>query len=168
LSVALLRVDDRLVHGQVLVAWGQALRPAGFLVIDDALAADELERMLLVSSGGESVVEVLDTAAGAERLLAEQARAEPLVVLLRGLREAVVLARALHERGGSLPPVNLGGLHYAPGRDRVHDYVYLDAADRAALAGLAGLGVRVTVQDVPATRPFDAPAEWSRGAGAGA
>ena len=59
-----------------------------------------------------------------------------------------------------LPSINLGGLHYAPGKSREHDLVYLDAVDRAALRALEALGVRVIVQDVPSTVPFDVPADW--------
>jgi PTS system mannose-specific IIB component/fructoselysine and glucoselysine-specific PTS system IIB component len=161
LSVALVRVDDRLVHGQVLLAWGAHLHPARYWIADDALAQNEFERMLLESSGGEVPVEVLTFAAASERLASPAPAHGATVVLVRGLAEALTLARAVDARGGRIAELNLGGLHYAAGKERVHDYVYLDAADRAALAALARLGTRVFVQDVPATRPFTAPATWA-------
>jgi mannose/fructose/N-acetylgalactosamine-specific phosphotransferase system component IIB len=51
-----------------------------------------------------------------------------------------------------VPTFNVGGLHYAPGKDKVHDYVYLDAADRAAARALLARGIALPVQDVPASR----------------
>ena len=160
MSLALVRVDDRLIHGQVLLGWGPALDPARYVVVDDGLAADPFERALLEGSVGTVPLEVLALEAAVPRLAALTSAPEPTIVLVRSLPEAARLAGAL-ARAGALPrAVNLGGLHYAPGKSRVHDAIYLDHADRAALAALAGLGVRVVVQDVPATRPFDAPADW--------
>jgi len=160
LSLALLRVDDRLIHGQVLLGWGPSLDPARYVVVDDGLSADPFERALLEASASGTPVEVLGVELAATRLAALADEPHATVVLVRALPEAARLAGALG-RAGALPQaINLGGLHYAPGKDRVHDVVYLDRADRAALAALADLGVRVVVQDVPATRPFDVPPDW--------
>jgi len=154
------RVDDRLIHGQVLLGWGPALDPARYVVVDDGLAGDPFERALLEASASGTPVEVLGVELAATRLAALSAEPVATVVLVRALPEAARLAGALG-RAGALPQaINLGGLHYAPGKTRVHDAVYLDRADRAALAALADLGVRVVVQDVPATRPFDVPPDW--------
>ena len=160
MSLALVRIDDRLIHGQVLLGWGPALDPARYVVVDDGLAADPFERALLEASASGTPVEVLGVELAAARLAALSAEPAATVVLVRALPEAARLAGALG-RAGALPQAfNLGGLHYAPGKTRVHDAVYLDRADRAALAALADLGVRVVVQDVPATRPFDVPPDW--------
>lgn len=160
MSVALVRVDDRLLHGQVLIAWGCALAAARYLIVDDALAHSPFERSLVESCGGEAPVEVTTLASGAPRLVAEALRPGATVVLVRGLPQALDLVRAVRAAGGTLDRVNLGGLHHAAGKERVHDYVYLDAADRTALGALRDLGVRVSVQDVPAATPFEAPAAW--------
>jgi mannose/fructose/N-acetylgalactosamine-specific phosphotransferase system component IIB len=159
-SVALVRIDDRLLHGQVLIAWGCALAVQRYLIVDDPLAQSAFERSLVESCGGDVPVEITDLATGAARVVAEAARPGTTVVLLRGLPQALDLARAVRAAGGTLDHVNLGGAHHAAGKERVHDYVYLDAADRAALAALHAMGVRVSVQDVPAATPFEAPASW--------
>jgi PTS system mannose-specific IIB component/fructoselysine and glucoselysine-specific PTS system IIB component len=159
-SVALVRVDDRLLHGQVLIAWGCALGVVRYLIVDDELAQSAFERQLVESCGGECPVETSDLASAPARILAEAARPGAAVVLVRDLPRALELARAVRGAGGTLDRVNLGGAHHAAGKERVHDYVYLDATDRDALAGLAALGVRVSVQDVPAATPFEAPAAW--------
>lgn len=160
MKLALVRVDDRLIHGQVLLGWGPSLDPARYVVVDDGLAADPFERALLESSALGTPVEVLSIELAATRLATLTLQGEKTVVLVRALPEAARLAAALERVGAGLTAINLGGLHYAPGKTRVHDVVYLDRADRAALAALERLGVRVVVQDVPATRPFDAPPDW--------
>ena len=62
-------------------------------------------------------------------------------------------ALALVTAGARITAFNVGGLHYAPGKDKVHEFVYLDAADRAVARALLARGVALSVQDVPASRP---------------
>lgn len=161
MSVALVRVDDRLLHGQVLLGWGCALDAVRYIIVDDALADSAFERALVESCGGDCPVEIVNAAAGAALVVAERAREGAAIVLVRGLTQALDLVRAVRAVGGAIDIVNLGGMHHATGKERVHDFVYLDAADRAALGELASLGVRVRVQDVPAATPFLAPAAWA-------
>ncbi len=160
MSVALVRVDDRLLHGQVLIAWGCALAVQRYLIVDDPLAQSAFERTLVESCGGDTPVEIRGLAEGSARVIAEAARPGAAVVLVRGLPQALDLVRAVRAAGGTLDHLNLGGAHHAAGKERVHDYVYLDAADRAALLSLHELGVRIRVQDVPVATPFEAPAAW--------
>jgi PTS system mannose-specific IIB component len=160
LSLAWIRVDDRLIHGQVLLAWGPSLSPDRYAVVDDPLAHDPFQSALLAATTGGLPVDVLSEADVATRLVALAEGPDATFVLVRGLPEAARLAFALDKAGHPPPFINVGGLHYAPGKERVHDAVYLDAADRRALAELARLGVRVVVQEVPATRPMDAPEAW--------
>ena len=149
MSWALQRVDDRLIHGQVVVAWGHHLRPRRIWVVDDAAAGNAWERDLLASAapGVEVRVATLAEAAGA---WAGEAEAEGAAFLLvRSLESAL----ALLEAGAMFATLNLGGVHYAPGRSKVNEYVYLDAADRARARRLIERGVALVVQDVPASRP---------------
>ena len=148
MSWVLHRVDDRLIHGQVVVAWGHHLRPRRIWVVDDASAANDWERELLADAAPGVDVQVIPVAEGL-RIHPEEAAAEgPAMLLVRDLRTAL----ALVEGGARVPTLNLGGLHYTPGRSRINDYVYLDEEDRARCRRLMALGVRLDVQDVPASR----------------
>ena len=160
MSVPLVRIDDRLLHGQVLIAWGSALAVQHYLIVDEALAQSAFERTLISSCGGGVPVDIVGPEEGAAHLIAAAARPGATLVLVRGLPQALDLVRAVRAAGGTLDHLNLGGAHHAVGKERVHDYVYLDAADRAALTALLALGVRVSVQDVPAATPFDVPGSW--------
>lgn len=149
MSWVLHRVDDRLIHGQVVVAWGQRLSPARIWVVDDASAANDWERDLLASSAPGVEVRVLSVEAAAAGYAAEAAAAGGAFLLVRDL----ATARRLVEAGATVPSFNLGGLHYAPGKSKVNEYVYLDADDRREARALLDRGVTLEVQDVPASRP---------------
>jgi len=149
MSWLLHRVDDRLIHGQVVVAWGQRLRPQRMWVVDDASAASAWEREQLESAAPGIAVRVLPVAQAAAEHAVAAAAPGGAFLIVRDLRTAL----ALVEAGAAVERFNLGGLHYAPGKDRVNEYVYLDADDRAAARALVARGVSLEVQDVPAARP---------------
>lgn len=151
MGIVLLRIDERLIHGQVLLGWGRSLRPDRYLVVDDELAQSDWEQDLYRLT--------LDGAADARFLSVNQARAE-LPALKAAPERTVVLTRgatAMAElaRGGLLSGerVNVGGIHFRPGRTEVRSYIHLDEQDRAALRELRDEGAQVTGRDLPDTTP---------------
>ena len=156
----LVRVDNRLVHGQVLEAWVPALRVRALLVADDEAAGDTLTRaaMGLAISDGLSL-EVLPMAEAARRLAPGGSGVGPgTLVLLREVASASQLAAA----GVLLPRLNLGNVHFREGRRPVSPTVYLDAGELALLEALAGAGSEIEVRAVPSEAPAFLPALRSR------
>jgi PTS system mannose-specific IIB component/fructoselysine and glucoselysine-specific PTS system IIB component len=150
MTVALVRVDDRLVHGQVVVGWGRPLRAAFVVVVDDALAASEWEQELYrMGMPPELTLEFATVAQAAARRGAWEADPRPGMILLGDIGTATALAAG----GVRFPALNLGGVHHRPGRTERLPYVFLSDAEFAELSALAASGVEVTAQDVPTTRP---------------
>lgn len=149
MSWALHRIDDRLIHGQVLVAWGARLDPARIWVVDDGVAASAWERDLFREAAPGIDVRVASVAEAAASHAEEAAAPRAAFLLVRDL----ATAQRLVEAGATVAEWNLGGLHYAPGKEKVNDYVYLDDQDREAAKALRAAGARLIVQDVPASRP---------------
>lgn len=147
MSIQLFRIDERLIHGQVIMGWGRELRFRRYLVVDDRLAEDLWEQELYalnVDAGSE--VEFSSVEEARERLgawLADDVRS----VLLT--RDPAHMARIA--AGGLLAgrEVNVGGLHHRPGKVEVRSYIHLDDADRAALRELDAEGVQVSGRDLP-------------------
>jgi mannose/fructose/N-acetylgalactosamine-specific phosphotransferase system component IIB len=151
-GVALVRVDNRLVHGQVLEAWLPALDAHGILVADDEAAGNVLARSAMTLAIPPKVsFQVLRLQAAAELLKPGGAgpQAERTLVLLRDVRDAV----ALHELGVPIPRLNLGNVHFGAGRKQVTPSVFLDQGELEALSRLASEGTQVEVRAVPAEPP---------------
>lgn len=148
MSWVLHRVDDRLIHGQVVIAWGHQFHPRRIWVVDTAAAADPWERDLLRSAAPGVEVRVVGVAEAAAAWGDEAAAEGAAMLLVRDLATAL----ALVESGAAVASFNLGGLHYAPGKTRVNDYVFLNDGDREAARALLARGVGLLVQDVPASR----------------
>lgn len=150
MGIVLFRVDERLIHGQVTLGWGGRLGSVRYIVVDDVLPARATERDLYALGVPERAVAEFYTVEEARgRLKAWAADETPSVLLTRDLDHMLRLARE-----GALTGqiVNLGGLHYAPGRSRVLPYLFLDDADRARVAALLSEGVEVSAQDLPKSR----------------
>lgn len=149
MSWVLHRIDDRLIHGQVLIAWGHRYAPRRLWLVDDATAADAFERELWSTAAPDLEVRVASVEEAAAAHAAEAGAAGNAFLLVRDLKTAL----ALIEAGAEIRTWNVGGLHYAPGKDKVNEYVYLDHDDRRAARALLTRGVALEVQDVPASRP---------------
>jgi len=150
MPIVLLRVDERLIHGQVTVGWGTHLHPDRIVVVDDELSRSTWEQELY-SLGLPSDVEMVfeDVATARAHVADWRAAAARTIVLTRD----IATMRRLAE-GGVLhgDEVNIGGIHYAPGRVAVLPYVYLSDEERRELGRLAGEGVGVTARDLPGSR----------------
>lgn len=146
MSLLLVRVDDRLVHGQVTQGWGSHLRPDRLVVVNDAVASDRWERELYEASAPEGmIVSVLALAEAPGRVEAWLEKGEGLLLLVDTPADAL----RLYESGISFEILNLGGLHSREGRKRILPYLSVDDNDIAALARLRESGVRIECADVP-------------------
>ncbi len=150
MSVALYRIDDRLIHGQVVVGWGQRLGIGFIVLVDDEVRANEWEQELYRMGVPPSVEVIFAGVAEAGARLAEWERDSRKGIVLTGDVGAMAALCAV------MPPpqrVNLGGIHARDGRTERLRYVFLNPEEVAALRALATQGVEVTAQDVPTARP---------------
>lgn len=146
MGIVLTRLDERLIHGQVVLGWGSQIRPDRYVVVDDDLAASEWEQELYRLGAGDAEVAFHTVAEARDRLAEWRASAPRTVVLLRDVATLLRLAEGGTLRGQG---VNLGGLHHGSGRRQVLPYLHLSGEDLSALASLEGDGVQVWAQDLP-------------------
>jgi mannose/fructose/N-acetylgalactosamine-specific phosphotransferase system component IIB len=148
--IDLYRVDDRLVHGQVVVGWGQPLDVTYVVLVDDAIACSEWEQELYRMGAPPEMEVAFESVDGALAHLAEYQSRPGHGILLVGDVETM---RRLVEGTGSITRVNLGGIHHRVGRAARLRYVFLAPDEEASLRDLAARGVTVTAQDVPSAAP---------------
>ncbi len=150
MTIVLLRVDERLIHGQVVVGWGNQLRPTKYVVIDDELAASSWEQDLYKLAVPSKTDVAFLTRAEACEAIAEM-KDDPearIVMLLRTLDTARTLAQDGVLEGMVL---NLGGLHHRDGCNALRGYLHLNEDDRQALADIKHHGLELVGQDLPSS-----------------
>lgn len=159
MSVLLFRVDERLIHGQVVVGWARSLNPRRIIVVDDELAGDPQEQSIYRTGLPDGIRADFWTERQArEELPAAVASREAAFVLTSSLGSMARIAR----NGVRIAEINVGGIHRREGRRRVLPYVSLDETDMRLIEELEKEGVRVIGQDVPTAPPVRL-AERARG-----
>jgi D-glucosaminate PTS system EIIB component len=150
-SVELYRIDDRLIHGQVVVGWGQPLDLQFIVLVDDEVAASEWEQELYRMGVPPEMDVFFESVSAAAQHLLDYQRDGRRGLLLTGDIDTM---RRLIETTNGIRAVNLGGIHHRLGRVQRLRYVFLSPEEESQLRSLSARGIDVTAQDVPAARPL--------------
>lgn len=148
MPIEVYRIDDRLVHGQVVMGWGQPLELRFIVLVDDQVAESAWEQDLYRMGVPPEMTVHFESVTSALRRLDGYRRLPEPGLLLTG---STATMRALVEGGAAITQVNVGGLHHRAGRSPHLRYVFLDAAEEADLRAIGARGVAVSAQDVPGT-----------------
>jgi len=149
MSIALFRIDDRLIHGQVVVGWGQPLDCTFIVLVDDEVRNSDWEQDLY-KMGVPPHIEIIfaSVSEAAERLPGWESDTRVGILLVPDIDTAAALAG----QSDRVKRLNVGGIHHRTGRTERLRFVYLTEDERAKLRQLAASGVEVTAQDVPTAR----------------
>ena len=151
MSLVLNRIDDRLIHGQVVVGWGQTLGIDFIVLVDDEVAESEWEQDLYRMAVPPEIEVVFAATEAAGARLAEWNARSDRGILLTG--DIATMARLFAADESVVRHINVGGLHHRPGRVQRLPYVFLTESEATQLRALAAAGADVTAQDVPTTAP---------------
>ncbi|MCU0504289.1 MAG: PTS sugar transporter subunit IIB [Chloroflexi bacterium] len=150
MTLRLVRVDDRLIHGQVVAVWLRAVGADRIVIVDDRVAADPfLVDVLTLAAPIGVPVEVLDVASAAPRVTARASAHDACFVLVKSPVTALALLRA----GVPIGAVNLGGIGAGPGRRPLYRTISASDEERAALREIEALGTPVEIRIVADDRP---------------
>ena len=154
MPIELHRIDDRLIHGQVVVGWGQPLELRFLVLVDDEVAASEWEQELYrMGVPPDMRVEFVSVAQAVAKYATFAADPKPGMLLTGDIDTMARLCVAIP----ALRRVNLGGVHHRAGRAQKLRYIFLTGEEEAELRAMASNGVEISAQDVPAARviPLD-------------
>lgn len=149
MSLVLTRIDNRLIHGQVLEAWVPTVNANCILVANDEVAGNPFQKLLMeaaVPSGLKVVISPIGDLACRYR---QGEFADYRVLLLfAGSHDALIA----HEQGLRFDDLNLGNMHAGEGKLRLCCTISLTKEDIENLQSLEQQGVRITSQCIPSDR----------------
>jgi len=152
MSVVLVRVDQRLLHGQVVEGWVPSLKVDGVVVADDKTAGDPISTIALTAACPAKVKLSVLTLADAAAASACGALPGKRTLVLVG---TVAALDRIWSAGLRAEQVNVGNVPVAEGRARVTNSVALSADEVKVLDRIADGGVPVEVRAVPKERATD-------------
>jgi len=150
MSLDLVRVDDRLIHGQVVVGWGRELKPDLVVLADDEVAANEWEQKLYALGVPPAMRVEFATIEEAARSVDTWAHDSCKTIII--LSDIDSLQR-LCNSAPIIRKVNLGGVHNDGDRQQHLPYLFLSEAEVGQLRLLAMRGIEITAQDLPNSEP---------------
>lgn len=152
--VSHMRIDDRLIHGQIVTAWISDSKAGEILVADDLAAKDPTQQMLLkLAVPAKIKLQIMTIADAAEVLKSDQSETKMLLIV-RNPKTAL----ELFERGFYIESVNVGNIsnsRSAVGRKRLLPYIYVEPADVENLKAIAAKNIRLDVRAVPNDKSMD-------------
>ena len=151
MSLRLVRVDDRLIHGQVVAVWLRAIGADRIVIVDDTVARDDfLVEVLTLAAPSGVTVEVHDVATGAPRVAELAAGPEAVFVLVKTPLAALALRRA----GVVFDVLNVGGMGAGPGRRSLYRTISASDEEREAFREIEAMGTAVEIRIVVDDRPI--------------
>ncbi len=148
----ILRIDDRLIHGQVLVGWANQHPIKHFIVGNDEIAENDWEKdLLMMAVPPHQDAKILSLKATTEYINTHLDSPEMAMVLIKGPEDLKQMAR----NGLKLKEVNVGGIHFNEGRKEILSYLFLSDDEISLFRQLMAEGFTFTCQDVPTGHQFD-------------
>jgi PTS system mannose-specific IIB component len=152
------RVDNRLIHGQVIESWLPFTKSRTVVVVNDEIAADPLRQEIMGLAIPRGVLARFFAVSEAARRLGQEPPGEedPNVLVLFA---TCCDAQAAWEEGLAFMRLNIGNLHYGPGKRQICSHVALSEVDQACLAFFSRKGVKLDFRCVP-SEPVQVEKSW--------
>ncbi|NLI98973.1 PTS sugar transporter subunit IIB [bacterium] len=150
----IIRVDDRLIHGQVVVGWAIPLCIEEIILISDRIDEDAWLKKTLLSAASALAddidIEIL-TKKNFINVLKTKSPDKKIMVVIESIEDAVYLVKS----GFSISMLVLGGIHAKSGREMFLPYLYLDSTEMRAILDLAKEGIKIVAKDLPGSKEVD-------------
>ncbi|MBI5233015.1 MAG: PTS sugar transporter subunit IIB [Deltaproteobacteria bacterium] len=146
--VFLTRVDDRLLHGQIMATWVPFLKADTVVVASDEVASSAIRKAAIMSCAYAGFMVKVETIKAAAEDVTNVGLSNSRVILIVATLDDAV---RLYEQGFRFKSLNIGNLHHdsSEGSRHVTDSVSLNTEDYELICRLEKLGVDIDFSDVP-------------------
>ena len=150
MELQLFRIDDRLIHGQVVIGWAQHLNSDTIVLGDDSVADNEWEKELYLSIVPDRIQAfVLKIDQLAQEMKNDNNNWGKTIILVNSpFSVEKLLAQDVLVR-----EVNVGGIHFKDGRKELLPYLFLNEEEINSFRRLMDRGITFFCQDVPTAKP---------------
>lgn len=150
--IDLVRVDDRLIHGQVAVGWAAAVGANTILVVNDAAQADRTQATALKLGTPAGITLYIRSVAESGEIIQNFATAKKsrVLVILKNIPDAASL---IDSSGGAITALNVGGQRAEEGCIKLTDHTAVSDEGFRALSMLHDSGIAIDLRMLPRDTP---------------
>ena len=150
--MVLVRIDDRLIHGQVVENWMKFLKINHVIVVNDFVASDRMQKTLFsMAVPDHAKISILTITQAKEAILNGQFEGDKAMLLLVSPQDVLNLIN----KGVRIKEVNVGGMHYSPDKKQILKAISVSKEDIQAFQELDKLGVHLEARMVPDDEKID-------------
>lgn len=145
--MTLVRIDNRLIHGQIIETWLPHTGAKAVIVANDELAGDALQQEIMSLAIPQNVESVFVSIEGLanEVMQLMDVGSTPVLVLFSSCPDA----KRAYDHGFGYESLNIGNVHYSPGKKQISPSVALSDEDESCLKQLSKKGVDLDFRCVP-------------------
>jgi len=146
MPIVLVRIDDRLVHGQIVESWLKIMNVDTLLVVSDVVAQDATQQILMSMAVTENVELVIKNLKDAtDAIKGGQYAKEKTMVLTVSPSDVLYMIN----NGVNFKSVNVGGMHFINGKRRLLYNLFVDDNDVENLYEIYNRGVEIEGRILP-------------------
>ena len=144
--IQLIRIDDRLLHGQVAYSWKAGLRYQAIIISDDDVANDDLRKNILkMASPSDVKVGIKNIDESIRMINNPKLKDVKIFVIVSNPKSAYRLYEKINEK----PDLNIGGMMKKINTREFSSAVYFDDEDYSYIEKIKNLGVNIDVRQTP-------------------
>jgi mannose/fructose/N-acetylgalactosamine-specific phosphotransferase system component IIB len=159
MPIILYRVDERLIHGQVVVGWGNRLNFDHLVLVNDQVASNPWERELYFSCVPPEIKTTILSVPQAVGQIKQNGFTQDKTVILVDSPFDIL---RMTEKGVKIDAVNVGGVHAKSGRRKILPYLFLSPEEISAFKRIISSGIKCECRDVPLAEKHDLSALFDR------
>ncbi|BAK20517.1 PTS sugar transporter subunit IIB [Melissococcus plutonius] len=145
MDIRLVRIDDRLLHGQVATVWTKATKINRILIVSDKVAEDILRKNLLIQAAPpEVLVNILPIQKMIDIYLDERFDHFKAMLLFTNPTDVVRIIKG----GIKITEINVGGMSFQIGKQMITNAIAVDQTDIAAFNYLHNQGIQLEIRKV--------------------
>lgn len=152
MSIVLARIDDRLIHGQVVEGWLKVVQANHIIIVSDEVSKDKMQQTLMSMAVPKDIkvsCYSVDDAAG--RILDGSLAKDRLLLLFSCPKDV----RRLLDKGVKISSVNVGGMHFSSGKKQLLPTMSVDDEDAENLLEIRKRGIELEGRVIPVAEKTD-------------
>ena len=151
MEISVFRIDDRLIHGQIITAWIAYADAKTIIVADDKAAKDEFQQSLLKMATPDSIDLKILSVDDAIAFVQSGEGEGKVLLLMRGPESALKFIEA----GIKKDQINVGNMNMKKGKTKVLGNLWVFPEDVENIKKIYDMGVKLEVRAVPNERSQD-------------
>lgn len=153
MTIKIVRIDDRLIHGQIVQGWLKTVDVDKILIVSDEVANDDMQQVLLSMAVPSSVKLVIKNIKDASYEIANEVYENDKLMILFSNPQDIV---RMIDNGIKFQSINIGGMHYAHGKKQLLTNLSVDKTDVEAFLKLINCGIELETRALPQDDRYNA------------